>query len=152
MIAESIKRYPVDVVGTGWQHIDWTGAAAMRAGTVEFLDLARRLPAYLGSLSINPLTDGSVHERVFCALSAGIVPISDANAFARAEMAPLAPYSYAVEKHAIQAAVEAVLADPTRAIDATETTYHAMLPSFSMRESMRRIAAFCALRPLNAVL
>ncbi len=152
LIAESIKAYPVDVVGNEWDHIDWTGAAARPVGAMNFVDVQRRLPSYLASLSVNPLVDGSVHDRVFCALSAGVVPVGEANAFARAHMTLLAPYNYAVETHAIQAAVEAVLSDPARALEATEATYQAMLPQFSMRESMRRIAAFCALRPLNAAL
>jgi len=152
LIAESIRSYPVDVVGNQWGHIDWTGAAARWAGAVRFADLMPRLPSYLGSLSVNPLTDASVHERVFYALSAGVVPIGDANEFTRSRMALLAPYSYTVDRHAIQAAVEAVLADPARAIDASEATYQAMLPTFSTRESMRRIAAFCALHPINVAL
>jgi hypothetical protein len=152
LIAESIKPYPVDVVGADWAHVDWSDSAAQPVGAMSFLEIARRLPSYLASLSLNPLIDGSVHDRVFCALSAGVVPVSDANAFARAEMTLLAPYSYAVDRHAVQAAVEAVLAAPTRAIEATEGTYQTMLPRFSLNQSLRRIAAFCALRPLNAAL
>ena len=102
----------------------------------------------LAMVMVNCLVTGGVD-----ALSPSwMVKVTVPAAVGAPEMTPLTPYSYAVEKHAIQAAVEAVLADPARAIDATEATYQAMLPSFSMRESMCRIAAFCALHPLNAAL
>jgi len=99
-----------------------------------------KLPGYLGALSTNPLVDLSVHDRVFCAVAAGVVPCSDSNAFSRAELPLLEPYAFRVTPESVAQAVDAVLADPQAALDATEATYEALLPRFTLRHSLLHIA------------
>jgi hypothetical protein len=155
VVMNAILRYPVDVFGTGWDHIDWDAAAARPNGARFHGPLAWRamvgqLPNYLGAVSTNPLVEESVHDRVFFALAAGVVPIGDANGFTRSYMQALDPYCFSFTRERIEQAVEAVLADPAEAIARCEETWQALATPFGMRRSVRQIVQFAALHPLNA--
>ena len=150
LLARTLLRYPVDVYGTGWEHIDWNGAAARLRGAVKWGDMLQQLPNYLGCLSINPLIEESVHDRVFFALAAGVVPSSDSNAFSRSHTPALEPYNFAFTRERIEQAIDALLSAPREALDRTEATYQAMSATFTMRRAVQQIAQFALLRGANA--
>ena len=149
-VVRALLAYPVDVYGTGWDHIDWSGARARLRGPVGWNEMLRSLPRYLGSVSVNPLIDESVHDRVFFALAAGVVPVSDANAFSRIELPELKDYLFDVTPESVRAAADAILSDPQRAIDRTEMAHDRLWPRFSMAQSARQIVQFVSQRGLNA--
>jgi hypothetical protein len=101
-------------------------------------------------LSINPLVDESVHDRVFFALAAGVPPISDGNAFMRAKMGLLEPYMFGFTRAGIEQAVDAVLSRPAEAIARTDDTWSALAIPFGLRRSAQQIIQFAALHPLNS--
>ena len=101
LVMNTIRRYPVDVFGSGWDHIDPDGAETKLHGPLAWRAMIEQLPHYTGCLSINPLVEESVHDRVFFALAAGVVPISDSNAFALASMPGLAPYHFTFPRERI---------------------------------------------------
>jgi len=142
LVLRSLLGFPVDVYGRGWDHIAWDGAAARYHGVSPWNEAVRTLPSYLGCLSINPLIDESVHDRVFWAVAAGVAPCTDANGFSRAQMPELAAYTFDFTPEAIVAAAEALLADPRAALERTETTYAALSGEFTLRHAIRRIAGF----------
>jgi hypothetical protein len=150
LMMETIKRYPVDVFGSGWDHIAWDGAAAQFHGATPWRTMIDRFPHYSGCLSTNPLVEESVHDRVFFALAAGVPPISDGNAFARATMPMLDRYMFDFTRERISHAVEAVLAAPAEAIARADDTYHALSGRFGLTRSARQIVQFAGLHPLNA--
>ena len=149
-VVRALLPYPVDVHGTGWDHIDWSGARARLHGPVAWNEMLRILPRYLGGVSVNPLVDESVHDRVFFALAAGVVPVSDSNAFSRMELPELEPYAFEVTPECVRAAADAVLSDPQRAIDRTEAAHDRLWACFSMAQSVRQIVQFVSQRGLNA--
>ncbi len=149
LVMQSVLGYPVDVFGNGWRHILWEGARARHHGPVPWRTMNDLLPSYLGCLSVNPLVDESVHDRVFYALAAAVAPISDGNAFSRAHMPALAPYLFRFAPEEIGAACEAVLADPEQAIARTEETWQALHETFGLRRSVERIIHFVSLHSLN---
>ncbi len=108
------------------------------------------MPRYVGSLSINPLVNESVHDRVFFALAAGVVPVTDGNAFADENMPALESYRFAFDRQSVEQAVEAVLAAPADAFARVEETWRALATPFGMRRSAQQIAQFAALHTLNA--
>ncbi|HEY1414119.1 MAG TPA: hypothetical protein VGF36_18380, partial [Rhodopila sp.] len=101
-------------------------------------------------LSINPLVEESVHDRVFFALAAGVAPISDGNGFARANLPRLEPYRFVFTGDRIEQAVEAVLANPDDAIARTEESWQALAEPFGMRRAARQIVQFAMFHSLNA--
>ncbi len=150
LVMRTVLRYPVDVFGTGWDHIDFEFSAARFLGPMTWRPMIDRLPAYTGCLSINPLVDESVHDRVFFALSAGVPPISDGNAFMRAQMGLLASYMFGFAREEIEQAVEAVLDHPAEAIARTDDTWSALALPFGLRRSAQQIVQFVKLHALNA--
>ncbi|HEX2941882.1 MAG TPA: hypothetical protein VHO91_12615 [Rhodopila sp.] len=150
MLMQWLLQHPIDVFGTGWDHLNWDGAAARYQGPLTWRDMMERLPSYAGCLSTNPLVEESVHDRVFFALAAGVPPISDSNAFTRANMAALEPYVFRFTQDHVVRAVDAVLANPAAAIANTEETCRALEQPFGLRRSASQIVQFVAAHRLNA--
>ena len=150
LVMETVKHYPVDVFGAGWDHIDWDGAAARFHGSATWRTMIDLLPRYSGCLSTNPLVEESVHDRVFFALAAGVPPIGDGNTFARRTMPMLDKYMFDFTRERISQAVEAVLANPAEAAARTDDTFHALSGPFGLVRSVRQIVQFAGLHTLNA--
>ena len=142
LVVESLLRHPVDVFGTGWEHVAWEGARARHHGPAPWRSIFERLPRYTASLSINPLVEDSVHDRVFFALAAGVTPIGDANAFTCAHMPALEPYTFTFHPDRVVQAADAALDRPAEALARTEDTWRAMAETFGMRRSLQQIARF----------
>ena len=150
LVMRTVLRFPVDVCGAGWDHIDFEFAAARFLGATTWRTMIDQLPAYTGCLSVNPLVDELVHDRVFFALAAGVPPISDGNAFVRAKMELLEPYMFGLAREEIEQAVDAVLSRPAEAIARTEDTWSALAIPFGLRRSVQQIVQFVMLHALNA--
>ncbi|HTB46350.1 MAG TPA: glycosyltransferase [Acetobacteraceae bacterium] len=150
LVMQALLDYPVDVFGTGWDHIKWDGARAVFHGAQPWRPTLQQLPSYLGCLSINPLVQHSVHDRVFFAIAAGVAPISDSNAFSLAHLPDLECYCFDFHSERIVQAVEAVLADPVEAVARTEAAWQALTPDFTMRRAAEQIVQFASLHGTNA--
>jgi hypothetical protein len=150
LVMQSLLAYPLDVFGTGWDHIPWAGARAEFRGALTWRGALQQLPHYLGCLSINPLVEHSVHDRVFFGLAAGVVPVTDGNAFSQAHLSGLGQYCFDFTSERIVQAVEAVLADPADALARTEVAWQALTPDFTMRRAAEQMVQFVALHGLNA--
>lgn len=150
LVMDTIRRFPVDVFGTGWDHVNWDGAQARFHGAISWRAMIDQLPGYVGCLSINPLVAELVHDRTFFALAAGVVPISDSNAFSRSYMPALEPYAFAFTPQRIEQAMEAVLERPQEALARTEETWQATASPFGMRQAARQIVQFVTLHGLNS--
>ena len=150
VVMNAILRYPVDVFGTGWDHVIWDGAAAERRGAMTWRTMIDQLPRYVGCVSTNPLVEESVHDRVFFALAASVAPVTDGNAFTDKNMPVLEAYRFSFVTQRIEQAVEAALAAPADALARVEDTRRALATPFGMRRSAQQIAQFATLHPLNA--
>lgn len=150
LIARSILAYPVDVFGTGWDHIPWEGARARYGGPLSWRAMLELLPGYSACLSTNPLVDDSVHDRVFYALAAGVPPIGDSNRFTRTHMPGLEPYMFTFKPESVGQAIEAVLLDPETSASHTEEAWQALSMPFGLRRSAQQIVQFVSLHNLNA--
>jgi hypothetical protein len=151
-IAKAACRFPVDIFGTGWDHFDWPQNGNVRFhGSLTWLDIMKQLPQYLGCLSTNPLVEQSVHDRVFFALSAGVVPVSNANNFSRKNMPLLSPYSFDQSEESVASALDAMLTNPDDALEHTESTWAALTPRYTLHHSVRQIVDFCKMASFNTV-
>jgi len=150
LVMQTLLDHPVDVFGTGWDHINWDGARAVYHGALTWRAALERLPHCLGCLSINPLVEQSVHDRVFFALAAGVAPVTDGNAFSQAHMPGLQRYSFDFTAERIVHAADALLADPAEALARTEAAWQALSPDFTMRRAAEQIVQFAALHGGNA--
>jgi hypothetical protein len=135
-----LADYPVDFIGGGWDDLAATATGPARfLGAQPFDAVRASLGSYLGAVSLNPNADLSMHDRVFFSISAGTVPVFDANRFSKAHLPRLAGYSFAQEADSLRAAVEALLANPAAAQAATAATLAEAYPRFSMRRTVEEI-------------
>jgi hypothetical protein len=150
LVMNTVLRYPVDVFGTGWDHIDFASTQAQFLGATTWRTMIEQLPYYTSCLSTNPLVEESVHDRVFFALAAGVAPISDGNSFACTNMPLLEPYSFSFTRERIEQAMEAMLAAPAEAIARTEDTWSTQAAPLGLRRSAEQIIQFVTLHAFNA--
>lgn len=150
LVLDAIRPYPVDVYGAGWDHVDWGAGAAAHRGRADWRAMIDLLPSYLGCVSTNPLVEQSVHDRSFFALAANVTPIADSNAFSRAHLPGLERYAFRFDAGSVAAAVEALLADPAAALEATETAWIGNAERFSLRASLRLILDAVKTASMNA--
>ncbi|MBV8652716.1 MAG: hypothetical protein JO255_14710 [Alphaproteobacteria bacterium] len=143
LVASVLSEYPVDFFGKGWDHMKTRATRATFHGPLPFAELRQRLPDYLASASINPNVDLSVHDRVFFAIGAGVVPIFDGNKFSAANMPMLDAYAFSYDRASIEAAVDTLLSRPEEAQASTAAALAALYPSFSMTSSARQIHEIC---------
>jgi hypothetical protein len=149
LVLRAVRDYPVDVHGVGWEWFPWDGAKARYLGPMACAATMATLPGYLGALSVNPLVDLSVHDRVFHAIVAGVPPCSDSNVFSRATLPALERYAFRFTPDSVTQAVDALLSDPRAALDATEATYQALQPRYTLRHSVLHIAQAALLHNEN---
>ena len=150
MTMRTLMQYPIDLYGHGWAHLPWDGATARYHGPIGWDAMLGMLPHYLGALSLNPLVDRSLHDRVFFAIAAGVVPLSDRNAFSRQHAPALEPYAFDFTPERIKRAADSLLSNPGSALDRTEATYQSMAGTFTMRVAAERIVEFSRTYPVNA--
>jgi hypothetical protein len=138
-IVEAIKRFPVDIYGVNWEHIDREGARARFHGGVDYGIVNQAIARATASVTMNPNIELSAHDRFFTALGMGVMPISDTNRFTRENFPGLAPYAFGFGDGSLEAALEQVFARPADALALARSTRAAMLPRFSVSQTARQI-------------
>lgn len=153
LVMQALEEYPVDVFGTGWD--DWAFAKNPHPGGAQWLGqmpypaMLAALPFYLGSVSVHPMVEDSVHDRVFTAITAGVVPVSESNQFSRREFPMLEPYAFRFTTDSIRAAADALLARPEEALAATERASPIVDARFSMHQAALQMIDAVNLHNLN---
>jgi hypothetical protein len=138
-IAEAIKRFPVDIYGVSWEHIDRTGARARFHGGIEYTTVNQAIARSTASITMNPNIELSAHDRFFTALGQGVMPLSDANSFTRENFPGLAPYTFDFGDGSLEAALERVFARPADALALARSTKQEMIQRFSVRQAAQQI-------------
>lgn len=150
IVMETLMDMPIDVFGTGWEHLDWSNAKhANYYGSVPLSDSRTTLSKYLGSISIHPLIEDSVHDRNFFAIAANVVPVSDSNRYSRSMMPLLEPYAFNFESQSIKSAVERVIGNPQEALDLTEQTRLMIEAEGTLRYSAQKVLSLITMADSN---
>ena len=144
-IAEAIKRFPVDIYGVNWEHIGREGTRARFHGGVDYGVLNAAIARATASITMNPNIELSAHDRFFTALGAGVMPVSDANAFIRKNFTGLAPYTFAFGDGSLEAALERIFACPADAVELARSTKREAMERFSLGQAAEHIHACAAL-------
>ena len=138
-IAEAIKKFPVDIYGVQWEHIDQEGAQARFHGGVPYGTVNDAIARATASITMNPNIELSAHDRFFTALGMGVMPIGDANGFIRDNFPGLAPYTFGFDDGSIEAALERVFARPTDAVELARATKKEAMEQFPVSRAAKHI-------------
>jgi hypothetical protein len=149
MVMKSLKSYPVDVYGGGWDHINWDQATAQYKGSISFPDYIAKLPNYLGCLSLNPLVQDSVHDRVFFGIAAGVPPIHNNNRFSIKNLSKLRSLGFNLSEESIQMAADNLLSNRSDAIEATVLARNELGEKYSMHTAMTQMLHIADLNAFN---
>jgi hypothetical protein len=143
-IADAIKRFPVDIFGVSWEHIDQTGARARFHGGVDYGLVNQAIASATASITMNPNIELSAHDRFFTALGMGVMPVSDTNSFTRESFPGLAPYIFEFGDGSLEAALDRVFAHPADAVALARSTKQEMMPKYSVRHAAQQIRDIAA--------
>jgi hypothetical protein len=144
-IAETVKRFPVDVYGSAWEHIDLAGARARFHGAVDYATVNQAIARATASVTMNPNIELSAHDRFFTALGMGVMPLTDANSFTRETFPGLVPYTFDFSDGSLEAALERTFAKPADAVALARTTRREMMDRLSSRQAAGQIRSYAAI-------
>jgi hypothetical protein len=138
-IAEAIKKFPVEIFGDQWDHISRDNARASFRGAVEYAAIEREIAHSAASITMNPNVDLAVHDRVYTALGAGVMPITDSNTFTKANFPALFPYTFNFIDRGIESALDRVFTRPREAIEIAAAVRDAAVGSLSTQRTAQDI-------------
>jgi len=141
VIAEAIRAFPVDVYGSGWEHVARDGARARFRGAVPYDALSAAVAEATASVTMNPNIELSAHDRFFTALGAGVLPVSDGNAFIRANFPVLEPYTFDFKSGALESILERIFAMPGDARECARSIRAAAIDRMSTRHAAQQLRA-----------
>jgi hypothetical protein len=144
-IAQAVRRFPVDVYGVNWEHLDLEGARARFHGGVDYGTVNQAITRATASITMNPNIELSAHDRFFTALGMGVMPLSDANGFIRENFPGLAPYTFDFGDDSLEAALERVFARPADAVAFARATRQETIDRLSVRRAAKQIRDCAAL-------
>ena len=111
-IAQAIRAFPVDVYGGGWEYFARDGARARFRGAAAYDALGAAVAGAAASITMNPNIELSAHDRFFTALGAGVMPVSDGNAFIRENFAELADFTFDFKPGTLESVLERIFSRP----------------------------------------
>lgn len=140
-IVEAIKPFPVDVYGDGWEYVAREGARARFHGGVSYDAVSDATARAAASVTMNPNIEMSAHDRFFTALGAGVMPISDGNAFIGEHFPQLEPFTFKFASGSLEAALERVFSRPRDALELARSTRAHAIERWSTRQAAQHIRA-----------
>jgi hypothetical protein len=138
-IAQAIKRFPVDIYGDRWDHIEREGARARFHGGVAFDLVNEAIANAAASITMNPNIELSAHDRFFLALAMGVMPVTDSNAFIGENFPRLAPYTFDFADGRIEPVLERIFARPGDARELARSVKTETMDRFSTRGAAQHI-------------
>ena len=118
LIGRVLAKYPVDVFGDFWEHVDFSRGSAIWHGGGDYQKLMMTLPTYLAVVDMSPNAEGSVHERVTYAARLKTVCLTNATPFFSEHFPDMARYAFRFNEESIAQSVEHVLAYPDQTVEA----------------------------------
>jgi len=104
--------FPIEVRGTGWNHIDFAGSRATLVETCDYAESRQLIRECLGVLDMSPNTAGAPHDRVLRAFGSYTLCLTNEQ-----EFLPAGAPSFRFQADSIQAAVAEALAHPARHVE-----------------------------------
>jgi hypothetical protein len=117
LVAQSLLDLPIEVRGTGWGHVDFTGRRATLVESCDYAESRQLIREALGVLDMSPNTSGGPHDRVSRAFGSYTLCVTNEQAFLARDVPAQNGVSFRFEAESIQAVVGAVLTHPARHVE-----------------------------------
>ncbi len=118
LLGRVLAKYPVDIYGDFWEHVDFTDGPAVWHGSGTYQQMMASAPDYLALIDMSPNTVGSVHERVGHAAIYHTLCLTNATPFLADYFPEMAQYAFDFNLESVSAAIEKTLARPQEAVAA----------------------------------
>jgi len=117
LVAQSLLDLPIEVRGTGWGHVDFSGRRATLVESCDYAESRQLIREALGVLDMSPNTSGGPHDRVSRAFGSYTLCVTNEQDFLARDVPAQNAASFKFQAESIQAVVEAVLAQPARHVE-----------------------------------
>jgi hypothetical protein len=112
LVARSLLDFPIEIRGTGWEHLDFSGRRATCVPVCDYAESRQLIRESLGVLDMSPNTAAAPHDRVARAFGSYTLCLTNEQSF----LPPGAP-SFRFTPESIQSTVADALAYPARAVE-----------------------------------
>ncbi len=117
LITRALLDLPVEIHGTGWEHVDFTGRRAQWIPVCDYAHSREMMRECLGLLDMSPNTSLAPHDRVARAFASHTLCITNAQAFLTSSVPDAREVSFNFQPESIREVAARVLAHPAHHVE-----------------------------------
>jgi hypothetical protein len=117
LLARAMMDFPVEIRGTGWEHLDFAGKRAVLVDDCDYAQSRQLIRDALGVVDMSPNTSLAPHDRFARALGSHTLCLGNAQDFLARDVPEHAQLSFRFETESIQARIAEALAHPARHVE-----------------------------------
>lgn len=131
MMTEALMDFPVQIIGTHWEHLDFSGKRVTYVEDCDYADSTRLIRDSLGVIDMSPNTGLAPHDRPCRAFGAYTLCVTNEQEFFQKKLPHHEEFSFRFDRESLQEKVADVLAHPARYVDIgveVATAFHKVNP------------------------
>ena len=117
MMAEALMDFPVHIIGTHWDHLDFAGKRVTHINECNYAESTRLIRDSLGVIDMSPNTGLAPHDRPCRAFGAYTLCVTNEQEFFKQTLPHFQDFSFRFDRESFQDKVADVLANPARSVD-----------------------------------
>ena len=117
MMAKALMDFPVQIIGTHWDHLDFSGKRVTYVNDCNYAESTRLIRDSLGVVDMSPNTGLAPHDRPCRAFGAYTLCVTNEQEFFQKKLPHHEEFSFRFDRDSFQGKIADVLAHPTRFVD-----------------------------------
>jgi hypothetical protein len=120
LVGKALLGFPVVIQGSGWDHLDFSGAKAQLVAPANFQSTETIFQNELGIVDMSPNVDTSVHDRMWRAAGTYAFALTNKSSWLENLLPELNAYAYEFDEDSIRTSVDRVLRHPAECVALAE--------------------------------
>lgn len=117
MMAEALMKFPVQIVGVNWEHLDFSGERVTHIKECNYAKSSHLIKESLGVIDMSPNTEMGPHDRACRSFGSYTVCLTNEQKFFQQTLPHSEAFSFHFDRESFQDKVADVLAHPARYVD-----------------------------------
>ena len=117
LMAEVLKKFPVEIHGYNWEHVDFSGSRAKYVTGGDYTSSRQRIQDALALIDMSPNTEKGPHDRVLRALGLHTLCLTNEQSFFKQHFERWEDFTFRFDNESLEAKVADVLANPGRFVE-----------------------------------
>lgn len=116
-IAEVLKKFPVEIHGYNWEHVDFSGGSAKYVAGGDYTASRQRIQGSLGLIDMSPNTEIHPHDRVLRAFGLHTLCLTNEQAFFKQHFERWKDFTFRFDNESLEDRLADVLSHPGRFVE-----------------------------------